>query len=446
MTSNTLYVATDLGDRRWLSYILEEFTRINRADFTIRICDIDAVPSRQCALYHTQIFDCDIAIPNRSNILPDGEIQYIDKKKFIIARTTTPDKRFACSYDLFWNAFVFLSRLEEYVSEKNGKKIQSYCKNHPRKQKGSFDFPVVEHLFEELELLIKRSFPQLTFGPRLSPAIEFSHDVDYIKKTTQLRLKQTAFNAVNTIRSIQYPGRLKANFRRTIHFLLSSPSYWCFDYWEKLEKRYNRRSVIYVYINTRQKDFKSWLIDPSYDIRRLPRLSAKLKDLAAQGFEIGLHGSYNSAVDASLLKKEKHILENIIGLKIKKIRQHWLRYEEKITPYLHHALFEYDSTLGWNDRIGFRSGCASQHRPYDHQKQQPFNYLVIPQIIMDSNIFDYGAGQIKHLSEKALSILKSLKRYKSPRVSVSWHQRTAGKDYGWHKLYEKILENCSEYL
>jgi len=446
MTCNTLYVATDLRDSRWLSYILEEFNRINQAEFAIRVCDIKAVPSQAFALYYTKEFLCDTSIPNRSSILPDGKIRYIDDKKFVLTGTTSQDRRFACPYDLFWNAFVFLSRLEEYMSEQNGKKIRSYCKNHPRKQKGSFDLPVVEHLFEELESLIKRSYPQFTFGPRLSPVIEFSHDVDYIKKTTQLRLKQTAFNAANTIRSIKDPGRFKATFRRTIHFFVSNPSYWCFDYWEKLEKRFNRRSVIYVYINTQEKDFISWLIDPSYDLGRLPRLLARIKDLAAQGFEIGLHGSYKSALNFSLLKKEKQILENVIGINIKKIRQHWLRYEEKITPYLHNDLFQYDSTLGWNDRIGFRSGCASAYRPYDHLKQQPFDYRVIPQIIMDSNIFDYGADQLKHLSQKALTILKNLKQYKTARVSVSWHQRTASKDYGWHGLYEKILENCSEYL
>ena len=50
------------------------------------------------------------------------------------------------NYDIFWNAFVFLSRLEEYWKEKNKKQIKSYVKNHPRKEKATFDVPVVNNL------------------------------------------------------------------------------------------------------------------------------------------------------------------------------------------------------------------------------------------------------------------------------------------------------------
>ncbi len=72
--------------------------------------------------------------------------------------------------------------------------------------------------------------------------------------------------------------------------------------------------------------------------------------------------------------------------------------------------------------------------------------MVTPQIIMDANIFDYGIDRVEYLSVKALSLIQSLKQFKSSHVSVSWHQRVACQDYKWHGLYEKLLKTCSEYL
>ena len=190
----------------------------------------------------------------------------------------------------------------------------------------------------------------------------------------------------------------------------------------------------------------SWLFDPSYDITTSTRLRKKIIQLIEEGFEIGLHGSYFSATDESQLSIEKELLERAINREVIKVRQHWLRYQERTTPVLHNKYFQFDSTLGWNDHMGFRSGSACRYRPYDHQRQNPFQFMVTPQIIMDANIFDYGIDQIGHLSAKALSLIKSLQKLKSSHVSVSWHQRVACKDYEWHGLYEKMLKTCSEYL
>ena len=157
---------------------------------------------------------------------------------------------------------------------------------------------------------------------------------------------------------------------------------------------------------------KNWLIDPSYEIKSNAKLQQKLKELVDEGFEVGLHGSYGSATIESLLKEEKRRLEEILGKDVTKIRQHWLNYEEKITPYLHNQHFNYDSSLGWNDRMGFRSGCATRYRPYNHKAKKPFSFLVTPQVIMDSHLFDYGNNRVDRQLQKAFSILNELQKIK----------------------------------
>ena len=297
----------------------------------------------------------------------------------------------------------------------------------------------MNHLFDELERFIKQHFPALPFGDRQKSVVELSHDVDYIDKTIQLRLKQTVFNSFNALKAIASPTRCICLAQETLSFFFSNPSYWCFDYWEALEKSYNKRSVFYVYVHTNGKDWKSWLIDPSYDIVTNTKLQRKIKQLIADGFEIGLHGSFCSATDYVKLSEEKTVLEEVAGTKVDKVRQHWLRYEEGTTPYIHNKLFKYDSTLGWNDRIGFRSGIAGRYRPYDHLDNKPFDYIVTPQVIMDANIYDYGADDVEYLTKKAIEMLESVRQFKSVHVSISWHQRVCSSDYGWHTLYEKVL-------
>lgn len=436
-----LYIAVNLEERNWLEYIFEEFRRINKANFDIKVIAVNeaADVKDKNVIYYTREFIKKVSIIDRHDVLPGENVTVVGKDLFILDGTDIDDGRFEFSYDIFWNAFVFLSRLEEYLSENRGKKIKSYSFNHLRSNKDSFSIPIVNNLFNEFEQSIKTNFPNLTFGNKQKPIIELSHDIDYIDKTAQLRIKQTAFNIYNILRNILSPAKFIKNGCRTARFLFSNPSYWCFDYWEELEKRMKKRSIFYVYSKTKKQGFKSMILDPSYDISKNKELRIKLKYLIIEGFEVGLHGSFNSAVDERLMRVEKEALESFLGLEITKVRQHWLRYEENITPYTHNKLFKYDSTLGWNDRIGFRSGSASRYRPYDHKNQRVFDFYETPQIIMDSNIFDYSDDSIETI-KKAIQMLKILQEYKTSYVAISWHQRVCSSDYRWDNVYEKLLE------
>ena len=440
-----LYILSSQKNKCWLNYITAEFIRINKAEFDIIVSDVDSIhdPNDKNILYHLETYNSENSIPDKSNIVPCGVIDWLSKDLFIIKGTQEKAWTGICDYDLLWNAFVFLSRIEEYQAEKNGKNINSYCSKHPRKDKSTFDIPVVNYLFNKLESIIKKQYPELGFGNTEPPVIEFSHDVDYISKTVQVRIKQTLFNSYKTIKFVLRPKLFFKQLSDTIRFLISSPSYWCFDFWETLEKEYNIRSVFYVYAGTGKKKFKAWLLDPSYDLNN-KKLINKLKQLIKDGFEIGLHGSYDSATDGNKLAEEKQLLETKIDQNIIKIRQHWLRYNEQITPRIHNEYFRYDSSLGWNDRAGFRSGCSSRYRAYNHEQQEPYSYMITPQIIMDSNIFEYGADDAEKSFEKAFNLMCCMERVKSATVSISWHQRVCSMDYNWHHAYKKIIKQASE--
>ncbi len=420
-----LVIKTDLKETNFLEYVLEEFRRINLAKFTIKVVSIDSQAFFENEIYYTNKAIDKVSIFNALMPKPDGNIEYLKEDLYILK--ATENNNFNFKYDVFWNAFVFLSRYEEQF-----KNTASYSIKHIRNDRESFYIPIVNVLFNEFEGFIKQNFKSLKFKNRAVPVVDLSHDVDYINKTWQLRFKQTILNSVNIFRD--YKNFLN-NTKRMLQFLFSNPSYWCFDYWVDLEKGFKKKSTFYIYVKHGKKTLKELLIDPSYDVASNKKLRVKLQELQKKGFEIGLHGSYKSALDYEQLKKEKQILESILKTKVTKTRQHWLNYNENITPYSHSKLFEYDSSLGWNNQVGFRSGIASLYRPYNFKDKKAFNYFEIPQVIMDSNIFDYNEKK-----DLALDIFKNAKETpKTAYFSISWHQRVCNSDYKWNSFYKELL-------
>jgi hypothetical protein len=167
-------------------------------------------------------------------------------------------------------------------------------------------------------------------------------------------------------------------------------------------------------------------------------LQEKCCELLSDGHKIGLHGSFYSAEDEKLFLKEKEALEEVINTGINKTRQHWLNYIETATPYiLDKAGINYDSSLGFNDIPGFRSGIASIYNPYDHRNQRAFSFNEIPLLLMDAHIDDH----VK-CDDDFDWLFKCFDTVKNFAVSVDWHQRGASPEYGWFDSYEKL---CRKY-
>ena len=91
-----------------------------------------------------------------------------------------------------------------------------------------------------------------------------------------------------------------------------------------------------------------------------------IREIDRQGWEIGLHSSWYSFDDVDELKRQKEALESALGHEVISIRQHYLHYDIRVTPVVQAAAgFKYDSTLGFNDNVGFRFGTCYPYHLYD---------------------------------------------------------------------------------
>jgi len=257
-------------------------------------------------------------------------------------------------------------------------------------------------------------------------AVFLSHDVDRVRKTYQFF---THFIIE----------------RRLYHLfsMFQKPNpYWSFEKIMDIEKKYDVRSTFFFLKETK----KLKIFHPStyilslgqYDFNE-PAVSQIIKKLDEGGWEIGLHGSYDSYNNKELMLKEKKELEKVLGKPVIGIRQHFLNLEiPKTWEFQKDIGFFYDSTFGYKDKIGYRD---ERFMPF-----QPFNdhFLIIPLIVMDGNLFSNYKDDKSRWDVVNEAIKFAEKR--GGLISFLWHQRVFNdKEFpGWPNLYEKIIRECQE--
>jgi len=128
-------------------------------------------------------------------------------------------------------------------------------------------------------------------------------------------------------------------------------------------------------------------------------------------------------------------------------RQHWLRFTlAHLIPALERAGAEYDCSLGWSDRPGFRAGACFAFPPYDFKNERPARLLEFPLVMMDQALQECNPdGQTR--IQSATRILATSRAYGWGGISVLWHPTAFGggqlpEDIG--ELFWRLLDLRSE--
>jgi peptidoglycan/xylan/chitin deacetylase (PgdA/CDA1 family) len=134
------------------------------------------------------------------------------------------------------------------------------------------------------------------------------------------------------------------------------------------------------------------LADPCVFRGRRHTVAHVAATLAAEGFDVGLHGSYGAAGDTRALTKERAALEQATGLEITTSRQHFLHWHVAESPRRQQeAGLRADSSLGFNRDVGFRSGSSLPYRQFDLVRGEPLRLLEVPLVVQDGALLGgYG--------------------------------------------------------
>lgn len=167
-----------------------------------------------------------------------------------------------------------------------------------------------------------------------------------------------------------------------------------------------------------------------------------IQEIDRHGWEIGLHPSWYSFDDADELKRQKNAVENTLGHEIFSIRQHYLHYDIRITPQVHaEAGFAYDSTLGFNDNIGFRFGTCYPWRLCDINEEKELSIMEIPLVIQDGALLnpDKGMRLDEDTAFKYIQQITEAVEKVGGVLTLLWHPDCIIKP-GWWDLYDRTLK------
>ncbi len=155
----------------------------------------------------------------------------------------------------------------------------------------------------------------------------------------------------------------------------------------------------------------------------LPQIAYRLREIGKTGSALALHGSYRSIVENSDLASEAADLQSETGERPRGSRQHWLRFDhpEKLFASVEQAGLQYDSSWGWAGQPGFRNGAAFAFPPYNFAREEAYNFLVIPLVIMDQGLQNAHRESAERAAQLAASVLDQSRRWGWGGVSVLWH-------------------------
>ncbi len=305
--------------------------------------------------------------------------------------------------------------------------------------------PVVDAMEELLLSGLKMLLPAMSnFNPTpIWPdghqfALVLTHDVDRIYKTYQYLP-----SIVNSIRRADI-SELGYHLKNLFFKHGKSNPYWTFENLCSLEDSLGVKST-YYFLNERGKlnplSPQSWILYKGvYNIESKP-VKQIIQELAHRGFEIGVHGSYNSFNNLELLETEKCVLELIAGSEVAGFRQHYLNYDIGITPDIHCKTgFQYDASIGFrpHNGIGFRRGTSFPFRVM-LSDQSVSKLLEIPLIIMD------GATDSASTADECFKIIEQVEKYGGV-LTILWHtHRFNPREYpGMVDLYVRIIKAAQD--
>jgi len=337
--------------------------------------------------------------------------------------------------DIISSAFYFLSCWQEYASpaEISPSSQYDYYKSFQYRF-GFTDIPPVDRYCEILANVLKKAFPEFIIS-NIWPegkkyAVSLSHNVEYWNVWTK-------------------------NFIDEITHKKNNPefeNYWQV-FWKAMLHKYSRKifddpARIIKLIMRREKILKAsssfFLLTKSDfpDERRnyfknenyFQQIVKLLKDSS-----VNLQGSKEAGFQYNFLPDE---LQQLDGFSAKGFRVRYLNFNyQNLFSVLEKGKMKYDSSMGFDEKIGYRAGISYPFQPYNITENRPFNVLEIPLIAMDLALqkqVDFNHRKAKHRFDQLLS---KAKKHKS-HLSICWHTHLFDPiDFPyWSKIYWQIIK------
>jgi len=168
-------------------------------------------------------------------------------------------------------------------------------------------------------------------------------------------------------------------------------------------------------------------------------IAGRLHGIVSAGHEVGLHG-IDAWIDIIKGQHEMAQITNITGRKNIGVRMHWLYFDHNSPVVLEKAGFSYDSTVGYNETIGYRAGTAQVYKPL-----QTCHLLELPLHVMDTALFYPGYLNLSaaEASRQVGAILNNAIKFGGV-VTFNWHDRSLAPERLWGGFYTSLISKLKQ--
>jgi hypothetical protein len=255
--------------------------------------------------------------------------------------------------------------------------------------------------------------------PSVRHFVVCTHDVDFLPVSAWASACRLAKNVIITTLLHKSPRLAMQQAGKLLHLAVGRKN--PFDQVPRLVRTQVRRGIQASYYFLPRRDHRR---DGNYQLED-PRIVGIMRSLERQGMEVGVHGSYTSMDKPPALAAEFARLREL-GFRAEGGRQHWLRFTlDRLIPALERAKALYDSSLGWNERIGFRGSACFPFPLYDFEHERPTSFLEIPMVLMEGSLL---AAKIPEHDwyDHASEMLAMSRRYGWGGIALLWHPTAFG--------------------
>jgi len=218
------------------------------------------------------------------------------------------------------------------------------------------------------------------------------------------------------------------------------------DFWRDFDERYAKLEgelpSTYFFIPFRNLPGRkadgpaSWRRASGYGAKDV---ADKIRSLVASGHEVGLHG-IDAWLDEAAAREELAEVRAISGVPETGSRMHWLFFNEQSAAVLERAGVAYDSTVGFNQTVGYRAGTTQAYKPLTADR-----LLELPMHLMDTALFYHsylGLTQPEAL-RLAGSMIDDVQRF-GGCLTINWHDRSLAPERFWDRSYRELLRALRE--
>lgn len=344
--------------------------------------------------------------------------------------------------DVLGGCFFMLTRLEERVLDTRDGHGRFPAGASVAHGEGFLDMPIVDVYVDLLWDALSRRWPRLE-RRRRAYRVALTHDVDdplaVLGRSRPELARQLGADVL-----VRRDPALAA--RRVGSWLAGSRGgrrldpYNTFDFLMDVSERHGLASAFYFMA----ADGRAGAEDPPYRLDD-PWIEALIARIHARGHEVGFHATDTDRERTVGGFERVRAAAQRAGVEQATWggRQHYLRWENPSTWRTWDAAgLDYDATLAYADRIGFRTGTCHEFAVFDLDERKPLRLRERPFQIMDRTLQEY-MGLTPDTAHAAVREIADHCRRHDGVLCILWHNNAV---LGARRMgdYERLIAMAAE--